>query len=176
MGKGEVRRCESNVRGQLRRSERRRAKILARPRTASLVTASLPLFAWASRLDREQLDSFVSNRAGQAGWSAKLMTTCGASTPFSCGAIVVAASARQQAPAEQPRVRRSRQSRTAPNARSPRNANYEIDARLDDRQIDQGAGNDSLAQHHRSVNLRAAASSVLERLARSGPPGCVSGR
>src|SRR5262245_59047110 len=50
-----------------------------------------------------------------------------------CGAIVVAASARQVAPARQSRaVEPSPSSEVASDARSPRNANYEIDARLDD--------------------------------------------
>ena len=52
---------------------------------------------------------------------------------FLCGAIVVAASARQQAPAERPPAGESTPpSQIAPDTRSPRNANYEIDARLDD--------------------------------------------
>ena len=47
-----------------------------------------------------------------------------------CGAIVVAASARQE-PAKEPLAAVPSPS-SAPDARSPRNANYEIDARLDD--------------------------------------------
>ena len=50
-----------------------------------------------------------------------------------CGAIVVAAAARQVPPTEQPRADGLvPASQVAADARSPRNANYEIDARLDD--------------------------------------------
>jgi hypothetical protein len=49
-----------------------------------------------------------------------------------CGAIVVAVTARQAAPIAQSGVAASDVSRVAADARSPRNANYDIDARLDE--------------------------------------------
>jgi hypothetical protein len=56
-----------------------------------------------------------------------------AAAVFLCGAIVVAASARQQAPTAQSAAGEpAPPSQTSPDGPSPRNANYEIDARLDD--------------------------------------------
>ncbi|HVQ14372.1 MAG TPA: hypothetical protein VMS40_12310, partial [Vicinamibacterales bacterium] len=50
-----------------------------------------------------------------------------------CGAIVVALTARQQTPVEQPAASGATSANAlAADARSPRNANYEIDARLDE--------------------------------------------
>src|SRR6185503_9593462 len=50
-----------------------------------------------------------------------------------CGAIVVALTARQQTPVEQPPAAGATSAGPIPaEARSPRNANYEIDARLDE--------------------------------------------
>jgi hypothetical protein len=50
-----------------------------------------------------------------------------------CGALVAAAGARQQPPVEQPPASEAAAPSPVPaDARSPRNANYEIDARLDD--------------------------------------------
>src|SRR5262245_33636301 len=50
-----------------------------------------------------------------------------------CGAMVAAATARQAPPADQPAAgQQPFPNQVGPEARSPRNANYEIDARLDE--------------------------------------------